>query len=135
MTKIYKSKGFNKLTRKEKIDDETIRTAIEEMESGLIDADLGGHVYKKRIARKGQGKSGGYRTIVIFKKGERAFVAYGFPKNERANITEAEKDGFKTLADVLLKLTDKQIQDLVDSGEYFEAIAEEAKEVENGKKV
>lgn len=128
MTKIYKSKGFNKLTRKEKIDDAILIEAIEEVEKGLFEADLGGQVYKKRIARKGQGKSGGYRTIILFKKGQKAFFAYGFPKNERANITDAEEDGFKQLAKVLLKLTEKEIQALIEDGQYFEVNTKEVEE-------
>lgn len=124
MVRVFKSKGFHKLARKEKIDDEDLINAIEELECGLFDADLGGQVYKKRLARKGQGKRGGYRTIVLFKKGDRAFFAYGFPKNERASITDQEEEGFKELAKILLKLTDEQLQELINDGQYYEIVDE-----------
>lgn len=124
MVRIFKSKGFNKLTRKEKINDEDLINAIKEVSAGLFDADLGGQVYKKRLARKGQGKSGGYRTIVLFKKGDKAFFAYGFPKNEKANITDQEEAGFKELAKILLKLSDEQLQELINDGQYYEIVGE-----------
>lgn len=131
MVRIFKSKGFNKLTRKEKINDEDLINAIKEVETGLFDADLGGQVYKKRLARKGQGKRGGYRTIILFKRGDRAFFAYGFPKNEKANITDQEEEGFKELAKILLKLTDQQLQKLIDEEQYYEIV----EEVEDDKKI
>lgn len=126
--KIYKSKGFHKFARKEKIYDASLINTIRELEDGLYDADLGGQVYKKRLARKGQGKVGGYRTIILFKKGQRAIFAYGFSKNERANITEAETEGFKELAKALFKLTDKEINALVADGQYWAVIDEKVKE-------
>lgn len=128
MTKIYKSKVFHKLSKKEKIADEALIQAVKELEDGLFDAELGGQVYKKRLARKGQGKSGGYRTIILFKKGHRAFCAYAFAKNEKANITNAEEEGFKQLAKILLKLTDKDLQKLIEDGQFFEVTNEEAKD-------
>ena len=120
--KIYKSKPFSRFSKKEKIDDEDLIKAISELEQGLHDGALGGEVYKKRIARKDQGKRGSYRTIILFKKGKRAFFAYGFPKNEKANITDAEQDQFKVLADTLLKLSDKDLAKLVKDGKYTEVI-------------
>ncbi len=120
--KIYKSKPFSRFSKKVKIDDEDLIKAISELEQGLHDGALGGEVYKKPIARKGQGKRGSYRTIILFKKGKRAFFAYGFPKNEKANITDAEEDQFKVLADTLLKLSDKDLAKLVKDGIYTEVI-------------
>jgi len=131
MIRIFKGKGFNKLARKEKINDEDLINAIKEVGAGLFDADLGGQVYKKRLARKGQGKRGGYRTIVLFKKGDRAFFAYGFSKNEKANITDQEEEGFKELAKILLKLSDEQLQELINDGQYYEIVDE----VKNDEKI
>ena len=83
---------------------------------GTIDADLGGHVIEQRIARPGQGKSGGYRTIIIFKKDDKAFFVYGFAKSERENIDQKETDAFKKAAKILLALSDEQIQKLIENG-------------------
>jgi hypothetical protein len=63
------------------------------MERGLVDADLGGHVFKKRVAVPGKGKSGGARTLLVYRAGTKAFFVYGFAKNTRANIKENELDG------------------------------------------
>ena len=76
--------------------------AIANAEKGLIDADLGGGAIKQRIARPNEGKSGGFRSIVLFRYNDKAFFVYGFPKNVRSNIWKDELKGFKELADVML---------------------------------
>jgi hypothetical protein len=75
------------------------------MESGLYDADLGGGLFKKRIAKAGQGKSGGFRTLVATNKGDRWIFVYGFAKNEKSNVDKDELDGLKLLSKFLLSLT------------------------------
>jgi len=90
------------------------------MEVGLIDADLGGGVLKKRIALPGQGKRGGARTIVATNLGSRWFFLYGFAKNERANIDERELRLFREVATDLLGLGDRQIAVALSSGEIEE---------------
>jgi len=97
-----------------------LRDAIARAEKGMIDADLGGNVIKQRIARPGQGKSGGYRTIVVFRKGERAFFVYGYAKSELDNIDQEEADAFKRAARELLALSDEQIQRLIENGALTE---------------
>lgn len=84
-------------------------------EKGAIDADLGGCVIKQRIARPDQGKSGGYRTVLIFMKGDKAFFVYGFAKNERDNIDQKETDTFKKTAKILLAMSDEQIQTVIEN--------------------
>jgi hypothetical protein len=64
--------------------------AIERAARGLIDADLGGGVIKQRVARPGQGRSGGYRMLVAYPAGERAVLLYGFAKRERENVSPDE---------------------------------------------
>lgn len=76
--------------------------AISNAEKGLIDANLGGGVTKQRIARPNEGKSGGFRAIVLFRRGDTAFFVYGFPKNARSTLERDELKGFKELADVML---------------------------------
>ena len=74
------------------------------MNAGLIDADLGGGLYKKRVARTGQGKSGGFRTLVATNRGDRWIFVFGFAKNERDNINKKEQESLKVLANQLLAL-------------------------------
>ena len=117
---IFKNTWFQRFARKEKITDEVLKDAIVRAEKGIINADLGGNVIKQRIARVGQGKSGGYRTIILFKKGDKAFFVYGFAKNERDNIDKNETDAFKKSAKELLALSDKHIQELIENGALTE---------------
>jgi len=86
----------------------------------LFDADLGGGLFKKRIARSGQGKSGGYRTLVATNKGNRWVFVYGFPKNERSNIDRDEEEALKKLAAQLLSLTAQAVTQAKQAGELIE---------------
>ena len=106
---IYKTRVFAKWADKEGLDDRTLTVAVAEMEQGLIDADLGGHVMKKRVALPGRGKSGGARTLLAYCHGDRAFFVYGFAKNERDNIDDKELKALKQLAAALLKLNPAQL--------------------------
>lgn len=85
--KVLKRKTFARWQANEKLSDTALCGAVHEMESGLIDADLGGHLYKKRVARPGAGKSGGYRTLLSARIGHRYVFLHGFPKNRKENIT------------------------------------------------
>jgi len=118
--RIFENAWFRRFARRERITDQTLRDAIANAEKGMIDADLGGNVIKQRIARPGQGKSGGYRTIIVFKKGDRAFFVYGYAKNELSNIDQGETDAFKRAAKELLALSDEQIQRLIENGALTE---------------
>ena len=120
--KVFKNAWFTRFARKEKISDDALRDAVERAERGLIDADLGGGVIKQRIARPGAGKSKGYRSIVIYKKDDKAFFVYGFSKNELGNIREDEEEQFKSAAKSILALTDRQIRQLVESGQFEEVM-------------
>ena len=84
--RIFKSRWFQRFARKEAIGDAALRETIARAERGQVDADLGGGVIKQRIARAGEGKSKGYRTIIFFRRGSNAFFMYGFAKSQRANI-------------------------------------------------
>ena len=81
----------------------------------MIDADLGGSVIKQRVARPGRGKSGGYRTIIIFKRGEIAFFVYGFAKSEQDNLDKQEEEQYKKAAKELLALTETQLERLLEN--------------------
>jgi hypothetical protein len=95
-----------------------------EIRQGLVDADLGGGIIKKRIALPGHGKRGSTRTLLATNRNDRWIFVYGFEKNERANISETELDALKFLADDLLALTEKQISEAVDKGSLLEVINE-----------
>jgi hypothetical protein len=86
MRRVFRTRSFTRWMRKAGLTDDTLCEAVFEMSRGLIDADLGGHVLKKRISLPGQGKRGGARTIVATKMANHWFYLYGFGKNERANI-------------------------------------------------
>jgi hypothetical protein len=109
-----------KFARKEGISDAKLCQAVKDAEAGKIDVDYGGGVIKQRIARPNEGKSGGYRSVILYRRGNRAFFIYGFPKNERENIDDAEEQGFKDLAKVLFALSDDEIAKLVKTGVYKE---------------
>ncbi len=111
--RIFKSAWFCRFARREKIKDAALKEAIARAESGVVDAELGGGVIKQRLARPGEGKSGGYRSIIIFRKGDRAFFLYGFAKSDRQNIDPEEAAGFRKLAKGYLAMSDKQIETML----------------------
>jgi hypothetical protein len=106
---IYKTRQFDKWASKEGLTDSTLQAAVAEMENGLIDADLGGHVVKKRVALPGRGKSAGARTLLAYRMGDCAFFVYGFAKNERDNIDDKELKALKQLAAIQLGLNQAQL--------------------------
>jgi hypothetical protein len=107
--RIFKNTWFTRFAKKEGITDDELRETVNQLEEGQADADLGGGVYKVRVARFGEGKSGGYRVIVFFKSEERTFFVYGFAKSDRANIDKGELRGFKLDAKYQLSLTNEQL--------------------------
>lgn len=118
--RIFKTKWFHRFARKERLADSVLLEAVGRAENGQIDADLGGGVIKQRIARPGQGRSGGYRAVVLFRRGERAVFIYGFAKSERDNIRPDEEKEFKEAAKHVLALTEKQLSELVKEGSFVE---------------
>lgn len=88
--RLFKTKWFMRYARQERIEDHSLCDAIERAERGLVDADLGGGIIKQRVARTGQGRSGGYRLLIGYRSGNLAVFLYGFAKNERVNITADE---------------------------------------------
>ena len=105
--RLFKNAWFNRYASKQGIADRALQVAIERAEQGLIDADLGGGVIKQRVARPGQGKSGGFRTIILYRQAERAFFVYGFAKNDRANLDKNEEAEFKKAAEYVLELSEE----------------------------
>lgn len=95
--RVFKTKGFLRFARRERISDARLREAIQRAEQGLIDAQLGGGGIKQRVARTGQGRSGGYRVLIAYRVRTLSVFLYGFAKNERDNVGNAE---LATLRDI-----------------------------------
>ena len=123
--RIFQNKAFIRFAKKAGIGDAVLCEAIRDAERGLIAADLGGGVIKQRIARPGQGKSGGFRTLIVFRAGARAFFVHGFAKNEKDNIGQDELVALKKLATALLGYDDKAIARVIASGTLTEVICDE----------
>ena len=109
MKRVFKTRHFSRWMRKTEMSDPALYAAVVEMERGLIDADLGGGIVKKRVALPGRGKSGGARTLVATNKGNRWFYVFGFEKNERPNVSAKELEALQKIAADLLKLTSKDL--------------------------
>ena len=118
--RIFRNKWFSRFARQEGIADQELIEAIERADRGLVDADLGGGVIKQRIARPGEGKSGGFRSIVLFRKEELAFFVFGFAKNDQDNIDRKELKAFRALADDMLAYDTKTLAKVIRSGALTE---------------
>ena len=118
--RVFTNAWFGRFARKEKIAANVLWDAVERAERGLIDADLGGGVIKQRISRPGSGKSGGYRTVLLYRRGEKAFFVFGFPKSAQDNMRDDEEEQFKKAAKVILALSDEQLLKWVEGGQLEE---------------
>jgi hypothetical protein len=126
---VYQTRWFDRWARKQGLTTSSLCAAVREMRAGLCDADLGGGLLKKRIARTGQGKRGGFRTLVATNKGTRWIFVYGFPKNERSNIDKDEEDALKHLAAHLLVLTAQALDQAESAGELMEVHCDEKNQI------
>lgn len=118
--RVFKNAWFERFARKQRIPDRALLEAVARAEKGQIDADLGGGVIKQRVARSGQGKSGGFRTIILYRAARRAFFVYGFAKSDRANIDDDEEAQFRKAAVHVLGLSDEPLAELVRKGQLSE---------------
>ncbi len=118
--RILKNAWFARFARKQRLSDAVLIDAVARAEAGLIDADLGGGVIKQRVARAGQGRSGGYRTIILYRRASRAVFVYGFAKSERANVDVEEIAAFRAAAVHVLALSDAQVAALIARGQFVE---------------
>ena len=118
--RVFKNAWFERYARKQGIPDEALWQAVRRAEQGQMDADLGGGVIKQRVARAGQGKSGGWRTIILYRAAKRAFFVYGFAKSDRDNIDDDETAEFKKAARHVLGLSDKHLAELIGKGKFSE---------------
>lgn len=120
---MFKNKWFDRWARGEDIPDSTLYSTAVEIATGRYDADLGGYLFKKRLARTGSGKRGGYRTIVGYKKpnAERIIFLYAFAKNDKDNISDREEAALSLAAESFLSATDRQVDELLMNGSIWEA--------------
>lgn len=121
----FKTKWFARFARRERLSDESLAEAIERAERGIVDADLGGGLIKQRVAREGQGRSGGYRMLAAFRARGRAVFLYGFAKNEQDNIDDDELLSLREIAEAWLDADAERIAGAIE--------AKELQEVEHGK--
>jgi hypothetical protein len=127
--KIHKVPQFNRWARKNDLGDADLCDAAREMAEGLYEADLGGGLFKKRIARSGQGKRGGFRTMIASNRKDRWVFLYGFAKNERSNIDRDEEKALKKLAVDLLSATMATIETMRRNNELTEVDCDEKEEI------
>lgn len=118
--RAFKTKTFERWAGKAGLSDHALLNAVAQMERGLIDADLGGNLFKKRVALPGRGKSGSTRTIVATQFAGVLFFLYGFEKNERDNISSRELETFKLVASTLLGLEGAALTKALERGELKE---------------
>jgi hypothetical protein len=112
---IIKTKTFDRWAKKTAISDAAIIKAVDEMARGLVDAELGGGVFKKRVALPGKGKSGGVRTLLATNLNNRWFFIFGFEKSDRSNVSAKELEVIKAMANDLLSMdTDKLMKAITD---------------------
>jgi hypothetical protein len=116
MRRVFKTRHFGRWLRKSGLTDQALCQAVDEMVAGLIDADLGGGLVKKRVGLPGRGKRGDARTLVATNRGSRWFFVFGFEKNERANISHEELEALQDLAADLLARTTAQLEASITDG-------------------
>ncbi len=120
--RAFKNKWFQKWVKKEGLSEEILHAVACEVVDGKVEADLGGGLFKKRVAKLGRGKSGGYRFIIGFRKGntDRILFMFAFGKNERSNITKSEEEVLCSVAESFFSASDVQIDCMIRINELFE---------------
>ena len=114
------TKQFAKWALKQEIPDNGLAKALNELKAGNFEANLGAHIYKKRIKFTGKGKSGSGRTIICYKKEDRAIFIHGFAKNEKSNLTQKELIVFKELSKILIGFSNQEIETAIQNGDFIE---------------
>ena len=120
--RIFKNKWFHQWMQEIELDHETLKTIINEISDGLYEAKLGGFLYKKRVGIQGKGKRSSLRTIIAFKKEDKAFFMYGYAKKVRVNIGKKEKLALTKLAKIYFSYDDIQIIQAIKAREFIEVL-------------
>ena len=124
---VLKTRTFARWARKEGLKDVVLRAAVVEILAGLLDANLGSGLVKKRVARGGRGKSGGHRTLLATNLRDRWVFLYGFSKNERDNVDDDELRALKRIAQAYLGMEEELLDQFLDAGELIEVDDGESK--------
>jgi len=125
MARLFKRRTFTRWQAGEDLPDAALCKATKEMERGLVDADLGSFLYKKRVARPGSGKRGAYRTLLSARIGNRYVFLHGFAKNDKANITQDEKKTLQFAGKTFLELSSEALLKALQSGVLIEVHCEQ----------
>ena len=118
--RTFKTKPFARFAHREGIGDGALCEAVERVAKGLVDADLGGGVIKQRIARAGEGRSGGFRVILLHRRGERSFFVHGFAKSDQENLRRNELRALRELANEMLRLDGPGLEAMLANGTISE---------------
>ena len=111
--RVFKTRAFGRCARKERIRDAVLCEAIDRAERGMVDADLGGRIIKQRVARPGQGRSGGYRTLIAYRQRYLAVFILGFAKNDQCNTDDADLNDLRKAAHAFMRLSDDGIDEAI----------------------
>lgn len=114
-----KSKSASKEMRSLGCTDGMVLKAFKELQTGLVGKNLGGNLFKKRIAIPGKGKSGGLRTIIATKRQDRWIVVACYAKNQIATLPPNVEKMLKVIANVVLDCSDEELQLLILAGEFI----------------
>lgn len=114
------TRSFARFARRERVPGAALAQAAERIGEGSIDADLGGGLFKQRVARPGQGRSGGWRTIVVYRTSDRAIFVHGFAKSAKSNLSQKELAELKRLANVILTMKAKDMRLMIENGDWIE---------------
>ena len=126
--RVLAVKAFIRFQRRERISDAMLCSAVVRAERGLVDADLGGNLIKQRVARGGQGRSGGFRTLIALRSGARAVFLYGFAKSERGNLKPSELAQLRLYAARWLAFDDAKLEQALADGALQEVVCDQATE-------
>jgi hypothetical protein len=126
--RVFMVKAFVRFVRRERIRERALCEVVARIGKGLVDADLGGGLIKQRIAREGQGRSGGFRALIAIRHGRRVVFLYGFAKSERGNIGAARLAELKLYASRWLGLDDARIAQAIAGGDLLEVVCEQETE-------
>lgn len=107
--RIFATKKFYAWAASHDLSDDKLHKAVQEIQEGIVDANLGGSLYKKRVATKGRGKSGSVRTLLAYSAGLRTFFLYAFEKGDKANITQKEKTAMQIVGKDFLEMSDTEL--------------------------
>jgi len=123
--RVFKTKWFTRYARQERIEDSSLCDAVTRAERGLVDADLGSGIIKQRVPRTGQGRSGGYRVLLVYRSGNMAVFLYGFAKNERDNVADDDLRTLREIGAAWLRAKDNALEQAVEKGILKEIVYED----------